>query len=339
MNLATYLVQGSSLTKGSQKKWLAQMAQMPLSQAIAQAAKGLMLHFLLHAGGARETRIHWQGEERACRLWELPSDPQLHLSQRCSHILQCLQDAFHRDQKLRLPPPEPGQGDIFFYHALYVHLAERDDVPRFTTALRRASPLTRLCHCPIIGNHTSLTFTDGQEGEPSITIEEANQLVRHPITRFLSAYLAEEWAQLPPPASHQDPDSQVARINAKRATLQLYLQACEQQHKWSLMTSFPLFFRRLEQAHFDRQASQVIGFSKWRLAAREMVLAAYAGLLDLGVSFEQLYQRDIVQPGTYGWQAPEEIRIFVQTFGRLWASGGLSARIQDTQQHLRAQMG
>lgn len=298
-----------------------------------------MFDCLLRAGGALRQAIVCQDHIKECRLWDLAPDLPLDLTERSSHLLQCLQEALRHDQKIKLPPPDAKQGDPFFYHAVYQLICQDPNLPQFSTCLRHVSPLTRLCLTPAVGHHGTLTFEDGQTGQPAVTDEECHALATHPVMPFLVGHLADQWSDMATIAPHQQADIQVDRVNAKRATMQRFLNACSQTGRFSVMRLFPLFFQRLMQADFRSYATQVLGFQTWWVSAKESMIQALSGLLQLAEPLEEAIQTHIIRPGSYGWQYPLETRIFMSTTGRMWTTGGLHDQILETRHYLRTQMG
>ena len=58
----------------------------------------------------------------------------------------------------------------------------------------------------------------------------------------------------------------------------------------------------------------------------------------LGDELDQMYRRQVVDPGPYGWSHPMEIRTFAGKYGRRWASGGLRDEVRQAERELRQEI-
>lgn len=332
MDVAGYLIR-------DQKKKLEALEHVDARQRLSNVAKGLLFEFLLTSGGALKRPVVIDEEVYDGRLWDLAERVDLSMSQHTSHLLEQLQQLLlHRPSK-PLHAPLLTNGDAFFYHALYHHLLGEPKLEQFCRALHEVSPFTRLCTFVAKKGHGELiTFSDGSQAQAVLTREECRGLLTHPVLSFLLGYLADEWADIALPEPQIDLEQQLSKINTRRATLQLFMQELEALGRFSNLIVYPLFFMRLLRRRFTQQVSLIHNFKQWRLAARERLIFAHAGLLQLGDELDQMYRRQVVDPGPYGWSHPMEIRTFAGKYGRRWASGGLRDEVRQAERELRQEI-
>lgn len=315
-------------------------SQKPLQQQLGQLAQGLYLDFLLQNGGALSTTYVYNESQHTGRLWDYPQLDSLALSPCSSHLLETLEQAFRNsNQAFQIPPPQEGTGDVVFYHAMFRLTNHNFKLRRWVSALRKSSPLTRLVTFPIVPQHPYIEFEDGQEGRPSLTDAELDHLIQHPALPFLSGYLADEWSELPSPAGTKDFDPQLSRLNARRATLHQYMHRCDLIGKLSLLRPVLQFFQRLQDRKTEQIIVEVQQCRAWKISVRETMLRGYRGLLQLNEKFDELHQSSIIEPGAYGWEHPEEVRVLMKPWVVRWVSGGMRDRHLKLSQQFRASMG
>lgn len=313
----------------------------PHTNPLVLVTQSLALDFLLQAGGGLHRRVPHHEHEQVARqtLWEACPPESLALGPRVSALLEALQASLqHPDDACRLVEPLPDNGEMFLYHALYRHLQHNQRARRWLSALRKVSPLTRLVTFPVVSHHERLTFADGQTGQPSVSREELEAWFDHPAQLFVQGHLADQWADIPAPKPLKGYESQLERLNVRRATLALYLEVCRSREAIPALGVFPLFFARLLRQNVVNKALEVQQCRAWKLSVREQMLSAYLGLLQLSDTVEQIVQEQIVEPGAFGWSRPLEVKAFQQEMGRLW-SGSLRQDVEQARQQLRAQMG
>lgn len=334
MNLALYLAQHWTPSERQQ------LHSLPPKQATQTAIQSLLIDFVLRQGGMLQHSILREERIQHVRLFDAQPPIELHTGERTSHIVQWLQTALIHDQRLQLPHPGAEDGDLLAYHALSEYLCSVSaPCLHFQQALLHASPLTRLCKTPALPERIHIKLSSGQSAPPACTPEEYRRLLNHPVFPYLTMHIAEQWSEQLQPHAHRTCQQQSQNIRAQHATLQSFMQACIREKKLSSLRIFVVFFRRLVQDNVQHKMEQILTFTDWKIAEREELVSAYIGLLHLGLQLEQLYQRHIIQPGPYGWDEPLEVKLFLNPYGKLWASGGLSQRIHASYQHVRSQMG
>jgi hypothetical protein len=306
---------------------------------VALAAQGVFLDFLLRAGGILKRAVVLNDQLYEARLWDLSAMVNLTLGKNISALLWYLQQTLQGKRPDPLPPPLADSGEIFFYHALYERVVEDFELRHFSSALRRASPLTRLMTAPLVGEHPHVKLEDRQLGKPAISREETRMLLLHPVLAYLLGTIANRWADLDLPDPRRNFDALIDRINCRRATLLLFMEEIEATGRFSLLIVFPLFFRRMLRNGFPQRLQESCQHRNWRVSQRERILSCHAGLFRLGRVLDQIYHRRVVEPGPYGWEHPVEIRTFAGKYGRLWTNGGLREEVAQVTQQLDRAIG
>ncbi len=306
---------------------------------LATITQSIYLDFLLNAGVLQHRPIPRRGEAITLSLWESCPTSALALSPKVSMLLESLQEAMKNPGKAcTIPPPEPDNGEAFLYHSMYRLLHQDPTISRWVSALRRSSPLTRLLYFPVMPQR-GVALTDGQYGIPSLTPSELDALIEHPALPYLLGLLADHWADVPWPQAEKHFEAQLDRLNARRATLQCFMKRCANKEKLSILIVYPLMYLRLLRRGFVQQVLQVRQIREWKLSLKEQLISAYCGLLELGKQLDQIVMEQVIEPGAYGWNRPEEVRVFMQTYGKQWTSHGLSQQVQEIQLQLRGHLG
>ncbi len=317
-----------------------QASSSNLSERLSLLVNSLYLDFLLRHGGGLLTQTV-RGEERMeARLWNEANLTPFRPGPCSSHLLETLQRAFEQPElACQIPPPAENTGDCIFYHVMF-RLTQHDlTLRRWVSALRKSSPLTRLVVFPIVPHHPIVDFDDGQESRSSLTEQEMDQLLHHPATPFLSGFLADQWAELPLPQPTKDFEPQLARLNARRATLSQWLQRCQALGKYSLLQVVMRWMQRLCDQGVETYIHEVQQCRAWKMSVRETMLRGYWGLLRLSETVDTIYHDSIVAPGAFGWEHPEEVRVLMSIMGKRWASGGLRERTLACARQFQAAMG
>ncbi|TNE49725.1 MAG: hypothetical protein EP343_10665 [Deltaproteobacteria bacterium] len=317
-----------------------QAASPDLSKRLSLLVNSIYLDFLLRHGGGLLTQTVHNEERTEGRLWSEANLAPFQPGPCSSHLLETLQRAFHHpEQACQIPPPAENTGDCIFYHVMF-RLTEHDlTLRRWVSALRKSSPLTRLVVFPIVPHHPIIDFDDGQEGRPSLTQQEMDQLLLHPALPYLSGFLADQWAELPLPQATKDFEPQLARLNARRATLLQWMQRCQALGTYSHLRVVMLWMQRLCDQGVETYIHEVQQCRSWKMSVRETMLRGYWGLLRLSETMDMLYQDSIVAPGAFGWEHPEEVRTLMSIMGKRWASGGLRERALACARQFQASMG
>lgn len=326
LELASYLCQRARLPFPPQLQTLA------ATERLAIAARSVYLHRLFQMGGVLAQSIPQNGHLHSQRLWDLPPKA-LALGPDASALLQSLEQILRNRQTDTIPPPSQG-GDVLFYHAITLLFLDHPH-PTLSQQLSRVSPLTRLCRFPIIPEHPPLRLLDQESGHPALTHEEAEALQQHPAVHFFSAYLADQWSLFPPPTPQVPPEEQIAQSRTRLATLLLWMETAPRTGRFSLLSVFPLWWKRLLSEHFIEKVMEIQNFRTYRLSQREALVFCYAEFLRLGERLTAIIEQYITRPGPYGWEDPAEVRVFLSVAGRQWTSGGLQQRVQEAQHQLR----
>ncbi len=325
MDLVSYLTQNPEWENDS---------PFTSTERIALAAKGLFFQFLFTAGAAFKRQIVIDEQLYEGHFWELLEHIDLNLGPQASYLLETLQESLIHDHPLHLPPPDPQNGEMFFFHALYLRARMDFSLRRFAASLRRVSPLTKACSCPILGEHPLIELGEGTMAKPAISREEARALIQHPLTPFLVGYIVDQWTDFDAPDPHKDPEIQIERIHTRHATLRLIMEEIAQLERLSLLSIFPLFFFRLLRVKYPQKIAPVRDFKQWKFSLRERFIAAHLGFFRLGELLDQIYFRQVIEPGPYGWEHPMEVKAFAGKYGRMWVSGGLQEKIRQLEREL-----
>lgn len=310
-------------------------------QSLLRVVQAMYLDFLWTSGGAFPQYLPISEEETVWEtLWRACSPESLSLGPRASYLLESLQSAYLQPEHASdVVFPEGNNGEMFFYHAIYLHVQQDVHVRRWVSALRKHSPLTRLVLFPVMSHHPKIRWDKVQEGHPSLTREEVHQLLQHPVLPFLQAYLAEQWADIPMPHPQKDWEIQIERIQARLATLSLFMTECVHRHRFSLLAIFPLFFLRLLQQNAAQNMEQILQYRQWKLSHRETMIGAYLGFFSLATTFQDVYQEHVVSPGSYGWSHPSEMIAFLKSYGKYWLSYNLYSRMEEIATGIRQRLG
>gem|GEM_PF-2363279 len=326
LELASYLCQRARLP------FPPKLQTLGAAERLAIAARSIYLHQLFQMGGALLQSIPQDGHPQSQRLWDIPP-ANLALGPHTSAFLQSLEQTLRTGQIDSIPPPSQG-GDVLFYHTIAQLFLDHPH-PTLSQHLSRVSPLTRLCRCPVIPEHPPLRLLDQESGHPALTHEEAEALQQHPALHFFCAYLADQWSFFPTPMPLAPPEEQIIQLRARLATFLLWMETAPRTGRFSHLSTFPLWWKRLISEHFVEKVLEIQHFRTYRLSQREALLFCYAEFLRLGERFGAIIEQHITRPGPYGWEDPAEIRVFLSVAGRQWTSGGIQQQVQEAQHQLR----
>lgn len=302
-------------------------------------AQGLYLDFLLTQGGGLSRPVVTESSRRIGELWKTCPTQALALGENASQLLKTLQAALVEDNAISLNLPDTKNGESWFYHALYRKTSGDLKIRRWASALRKASPFTRLLTCPILAQRPALPLADGQVGIASISYDEAEAIALHPATPYFLGYISDKWSDFAAPDMHTDYNIQLQRLNTRRATLGLFLRVCADSYRLSLLQVFGLFFFRILQKNYVTNAISISRFKQWKLSLREQMLSAYTSLLKISSDIDEIQRTHITEPGQHDWQNPEEVRLFGHTQYKLWATDDLRTQIADALLQIQTQTG
>lgn len=305
-------------------------------QDLAWIANAIHLRFLSRYGAPQRCLIPLSEEAKPMSLWESCPSSALALTSQASALLEALQETLQEPTSpCTVQAPDPASGDLFFYHAMYELLHHDFALEPWTSALLESSPLTRLLHCPP-SRRAAIALEDGREGSPALSSQEVRGLLSHPALPYLLGTIADHWARLPSPPSKQTFETHIQQLHTRCATLQLFLHQCARQEKLSLLTVFLYLFQRLA---FQDVIKHTTNLKTHVISEKERILNAYLGLIRLSHSFDEVIQEHIIEPGTYGWSRPGEVRALMPVYSRLWLSSEIKQNMQTIEQRLRKMLG
>lgn len=305
------------------------------AERLALAARCVVLEFLLQHGGAFPQAVVIGEGIQTLRLWEIPASPPFRLGAASSRLLEALQAVLQGKKEVKLPTPSISQGEAFFFHAIYLRTHGSLKHPVFQSEILRVSPFTRLLLTPRLPSFPNRSLRRGEVGRVALQAPEMEALLRHPWMPFFTSVLADQWADLPLPSEDESHvQERIDDLHCRCATLQLFLQTVEATQRTSLYAALVFFFQRLLRDPKAQTLQQIRHF-RWSLSSRERYLGAYGSLYRLGQDLEDSIQREVIEPGAFGWKDPLETRIFTSRVSRLWSSGGLRDRVAEAERHLR----